>query len=281
MADATGARVVVAKVPFPFTDSSEIVDAVLAAVSPKTRLALIDHVTSPTAVVLPVAAITAALTERGVETLIDGAHAAGMLDLEVSALGALAYTGNLHKWPCAPKGSAFLWVRPDAQAWMRPTVISHGACEQTRRFRAEHDWIGTLDPTPWLATPAALNAVAGLVPGGWPTLRALNHSRAVLSRRLLEQQLGAESPCPATSLGSLALVRLPGAKGAPCASARFDTLQETLSSRYRIEVPIIHWPDGETRWVRVSFHVYNRLEQVAFLGAALQEQCAEDRMEGR
>ncbi len=187
VATRDGASVVVAEVPFPLESAEAVVTAVLGAVTPHTRLAVLDHVTSATALVLPVATLVAALAERGVDTLIDGAHAPGMVELDVAGLGAAYYTGNLHKWVCAPKGAAFLWVRPDRQERIRPLVISHGANsprDDRSRFRLEFDWLGTGDPSAWLAAPAAIEFGATLLPGGWPALRDRNRQLALASPRI-------------------------------------------------------------------------------------------------
>ena len=143
----------VAQLPFPLQDDEQLIAAVLGCVSARTRLALIDHVTSPTALVMPLARLVGALEARGIDTLVDGAHAPGMVPLALSRLGAAYYTGNAHKWLCAPKGAAFLHVRRDRQAGLHPTVISHG---YRRGFQAQFDWAGTADPTAWLCIPESI-----------------------------------------------------------------------------------------------------------------------------
>src|SRR5262249_46387161 len=164
VAARAGARVTVARVPFPLRASGDVVEAVLASLTPRPRLALLDHVTSPTGLVFPIAELVGALRERGVETLVDGAHAPGMLALDLGKLGAAYYTGNLHKWVCAPKGAAFLFARRELQAALRPPVLSHGANSprtDRTRFRIEFDYMGTDDPSPFLCVPACLRFLGG------------------------------------------------------------------------------------------------------------------------
>jgi len=282
-----GARVVVARLPFPVSDPGEAVEAVLASVSPRTRLALIDHVTSPTALVLPVARLVAELDRRGVDTLVDGAHGPGMLPLDLDALGAAYYTGNCHKWLCAPKGSAFLHVRHDRQAAIHPLAVSHGANSMrtdASRFRLEFDWTGTDDPTAWLSVPEAIRAVGGSTSGGWPEVMLANHGLALEARGLLIDALGVEPAAPASMLGSMAAIRLPGTRGpAREGDTTAGVIEDDLRSR-GFEVPVMAWPlpalvaSGDLPagtepdlYVRISAQRYNRLEQFARLADALAD----------
>ena len=265
-AQRTGARVVTAQVPFPLTHDAEVVDAVLRAVTPRTRLALLDHVTSPTALVLPIARLLSELRARGVRTLVDGAHAPGMLALDLHALGADYYTGNLHKWLCAPKSVAFLYVPEPMQEGLHPLTISHGATAPLQgrsRFHAEFDWVGTTDPTPALCVPAAIAFLESQLPGGMPALYAHNRALALAARRELCSALGVEPPCPESMVGSLAAVPLPDGDA--------PTLHDLLLDRHAIEVPIVAWPAPPSRLVRVSAQLYNRLAQYTALGSVLRE----------
>jgi isopenicillin-N epimerase len=286
-----GARVVVAGIPFPLESEDAVVDAILDAVTARTRLALISHVTSPTALVLPVERIVAGLAERGVETLVDGAHAPGMLPLDLDRLGAAWYTGNLHKWVCAPKGAAFLHARRDRQPGIRPNTISHGANavidsdDDTgrSRFRAEFDWQGTLDPTAWLAVPDALRFVGGLVDGGWPEVMARNRALTLRARAAMSGALGlaAATPAPDSMLGSMVALPLPtdGPLAAPAGgSSPLDTdpLQRRLLEEHRVEVPIGPWPVPAAessapprRLIRVSSALHNGPDDVDRLVAGL------------
>ena len=153
VAERAGAVVVTVDVPVPVASHEQVVEAVLARVRDRTRLAMLDHVTSATAVVFPIEELIRQLSEQGVDTLVDGAHAPGMVPLKLKQLGAAYYAGNCHKWLCAPKGAGFLYARPDRQDGLQPPVISHGY-NQPRpgytRFQDAFDWQGTGDPTPWL-----------------------------------------------------------------------------------------------------------------------------------
>ncbi|MGD0862220.1 MAG: aminotransferase class V-fold PLP-dependent enzyme [Candidatus Limnocylindrales bacterium] len=280
-----GARVVLARIPFPISSPDEAFDAIMAAVTPRTRLALLDHVTSATALILPLERLVRALAERGVDVLVDGAHGPGMIQLRLNELGAAYYAGNGHKWMCAPKGSAFLHVRRDRQALIKPLSISHGA-NDTRldrsRFRLEFDWQGTMDPSAWLTWPAAIDGLAEILPGGWTAVMAFNHRLAVGAAEMLAVALHTAVQAPGEMIGSMASTRLPGGPWSRVeAVRRMDVIEAALRGR-RFEVPLMMWPcpwlvdSGDlppaTEFdllVRVSAHVYNYLGQYERLSSIL------------
>ena len=279
VADRAGARLVVVEIPFPLDSADEVVERILATVTPQTRLAVLDHVTSATAIVLPIARIVAALAERGVDTLVDGAHAPGMLDLEVAGIGAAYYTGNLHKWVCAPKGSAFLWVRPDRQERIHPLVISHGAnlpLDDRSRFRLEFDWQGTADPSAWLAVPAALRFGEALLPGGWPALRDRNHRLALEARDLLCAVTRQPPPVPDEMIGSMASVPLAW-EDEPASVQGVNLYGDRVHGALLaagIQVMVTPWPQRPEglRWrrlVRASAAAYNDRAQMERLATTL------------
>jgi isopenicillin-N epimerase len=275
VAARSGAQVVVARVPFPLSDPGQVLESVLSAASERTRLLLIDHVTSATGLVLPLAGIVAAFLERGIETLVDGAHGPGMLPLHLEELGAAYYTGNCHKWMCTPKGSAFLHVRRDRQSRIRPLAISHGANSprtDRSRFRLEFDFTGTDDPTPFLCIPEAIAFFAKIVPGGWQEVRTRNRSLALRGRKILEEALSIAPPAPESMVGSLAAVPLPERRdGADLPSMNLDPLGKDLFERHRVEVLVSVWPRSPERVLRISTQLYNDEEQVRRLARALGE----------
>jgi isopenicillin-N epimerase len=258
-----GARVVIARIPFPIQDPGQAFDAILGAVTPRTRLVVVSHVTSPTALILPVKPLVAALASRGIDTLVDGAHAPGMIPLDLDGLGAAYWTGNGHKWLCGPKGAAVLWVRADRRDRIHPLIVSHGANSpivDRSRFRLEFDWTGTPDPTPYLALPDAIDWMAAL-PGGWPQTMAQNHALALAGRDLVATVLGVDPPAPDSMLGSMAALPL----DAVADEAAATELGRELRVEDHIQVPIGPWPVRAARadgaapriLIRISAQRYN------------------------
>ena len=279
-AESAGARAVVAHVPFPLSSEDEVVHALEAAVTERTKLLLIDHVTSPTGLVMPVARIVAAMHARGVRVLIDGAHAPGLIALSLRALGADYYTGNCHKWLCTPKGSAFLYVAEQHLAQTRPLVISHGASawrfrKDRPRFWVEHDWVGTVDPTPFLCIPSAIDALSSFVPGGLPALQARNRALALAARKLLCDALGIAAPAPESMIAALVAVPLPDAREPPVTF--YDGLQTRLYDEHHFEAIVSYFPSYPRRLLRVCAQAYNTLPQYERLARVLESELAKTR----
>lgn len=274
-ASRAGASVVTATLPFPVADPAEVVEAILSKVTARTRLCMVSHITSPSGLILPVEQIVPELERRGVVTLVDGAHVPGQAPrLDLGALGASYFTANCHKWLCAAKGAAMLWVREDRQRGFRPLVLSNHA-ERPKpgrpQLHTEFDYVGTNDSSAWLTVPDAIAAVGGMG-GGWESVIRHNHSLAVRGRDLVCRAVRTEPPAPESMLGSLASVLLPAMPqemtGRP--TRYHDALQDALLERHRIQVPV--WTAGEKRILRLSAQLYNSTEQYGYLAAALGEE---------
>lgn len=265
----TGARVVVAKIPFPIDSPQQVVAAVIERVTPKTRLALLDHVTSQTGLIFPIQKLVKELQQRGVDTLVDGAHAPGMIPLNLREIGATYYTGNCHKWLCAPKGAAFLYVRRDKQSEIRPLTISHGTNSprtDKTRFQLEFDWTGTDDPTAYMCVPEAIAFMGSLLPGGWTQLMQQNHHLVLQGRQLLCEALEVQPPCPEEMIGSMAVVPLP----AMLENCDFMSIHDELFDKFGIQVPMIPWQEKPRLLVRISAQIYNTPEQYEYLAKVLK-----------
>ena len=259
-----GAAYVECPLELPLPSADEMVAAVDAAITPRTRLAVIDQVSSATALVFPIHRIAALCRERGVELLVDAAHVPGMLPVDVESIGCTYWTGNLHKWCCAPKGTAVLWVAPERRADVRPVNVSHFLDEG---LAEEFDWQGTRDMAAWMTAGAAIDFMGEL---GWEQVRDHNHRMAAWAQRMLCErwELDPLSPLDGTLLGSMCTVPVPPEIRARF--ARWEDFQETLYRDHRIEVPVI---DFAGRWhVRPSAQVYNRADQYELLAQAVLEE---------
>ena len=273
-AEKTGAVVDLINLPFPGSDSNEVIERILKGCTSRTRILLIDHITSPTALIMPLEDIVPAVQQRGIQVLVDGAHAPGMLPLRLAELGADYYTGNCHKWMCAPKGTAFLDVRSEHQSNLHPLTISHGMNRpvgESTRFRLEFDWIGTRDLTGFLTLPALIDYMDGISNEGWAGIMVRNRALAVEARDLICQELGLELPCPVDMIGSLATICLPGSVETTFTDYHvIDPLKQILRRQYGIEVSLSAWPSPAGRYLRISTQLYNALSQYRQLTEALQ-----------
>lgn len=271
----TGAKAVVADVPFPIADSRQVVDAILARASDRTRLALVDHVTSITGMIFPIEQIVTALRRRGIDTFVDGAHALGMIRVDLTALGAAYYVGNFHKWLCSPKGAAMLWVHPERQAAIVPCTVSHGySSDALGRFQAMFDWQGTDDPTAWLAVGEAIRFLTSLFAGGLATVQSRNHRVAMMARDALCEAIEQPPPCPESMIGSMVSVQIGTRRVSSSDVSRLRSLpsaaelyQSLVSEGF--EAMVMPWPAQTGRVLRVTAQVYNSPQDYERLAALL------------
>ena len=247
----TGVKFVVAYVPFPIEKEQQAIDAILEKVTPRTKLAIIDHVTSPTALVLPIAEIVKALSAKGVDTFVDGAHGIGFMPLDMKKIGAAYYTSNNHKWLCAPVSSAFLYVRPDRQKEIVPAVGSKSATVDYP-FVERFNWQGTKSLSARLCLPETIHYVGALRADGWDGIYKRNRALALKARELLCKKLDAPLACPESMVGCMAAVPL-GKFDFPSGAAH--PFHKLMLERfgYGINAPAF---EGSYN-LRISAHLYN------------------------
>lgn len=271
--ERTGAVAVLVRLSLSGSDDEDV-SRFVGAVTNRTRLALVDHIASPTGTIVPVRSIVEELRARGVRVLIDGAHAPGMVPLDLSSLGADFYVGNCHKWLCAPKGSGFLHVSRENQSRMRPLSVSLGYRSPRRdrsAFLIEFAWTGTHDPTPFLSVPHAIRYVASLHAGGWEGIRQRNHELVRRGATIVARSMGADWSIEDSRFGSMAALRLPDRKGPAPVPPMLDDLQDWLYQDHAIEVPVVTWPEHPCRLIRLSAHLYNDAADYEALGRALRQ----------
>jgi isopenicillin-N epimerase len=263
-----GASMVAAEHPCPIREPGEVLAAVERAITPRTRLAILDHIVSETGVAMPIRDLVGVCRERspGVRVLVDGAHVPGQLALDLPAIGADWYAANLHKWAFAPRSCGMLWAAPDAQADLHPAVVSWNL---DGGFTQEFDWTGTRDPSAFLAAPAGLAFLERL---GFAAARAYNHDLLWRGVRLLGERLARWAPdeewlpiAPESMSGAMTAVRLPAVLGRDAAASR--AVRDALLFEHSIEVQVIAW--HERLWMRVSVQVYNELDDFDRLADAL------------
>jgi isopenicillin-N epimerase len=251
-----GAAYLKRAIPLPYPGDEAFVELLWEGVTPRTRAIFLSHVTSPTALVLPVAAVCRRARAEGLLTIVDGAHAPGQIDVDLEAIGADFYTGNCHKWMCAPKGSAFLFARPEHHVAIGGLVVSwgyhaelhgsdaHDPYTGSDPFARRHQWQGTRDIAGFLAVPAAIEFLRRHVT---PERRAACRALAIDARRRLDELTGLPPLAPDSSCAQMVAVELP-----PCDPA---ALQAALYDRFRIEVPCFGFAGRPI--IRPAFNVYN------------------------
>jgi len=251
----------IAQLPLPIQSAEQVVDAIFAATTEQTRLLIVSHITSPTAIILPVEQIVREAQRRGIRVCIDGPHALAQLPLSLDRLGCDFYCASCHKWLCAPFGSGFLHVAPSHHSDIQPPLLSWGRLlpNSVEAWSDEFIWSGTRDPSAYFSVPVAIDFLRGF---GEAKFREVTHELARYARERLVDLVDAEPIVPDSPLwyGSMAHVPLPPGDAV--------TLQSTLWSDYAIEVPIVQWNDR--RWIRVSCHLYNSREDIDLLVKALR-----------
>lgn len=254
-----GAAVRTAVMPYPIESPDQVVAAVAATIRPRTRLAILDHITSQSALILPLRELAAACRSRGVAVLADGAHAPGSIALDIPSLGVDYYVANLHKWMWVPRSSGILWTSPEKQSSVHPAVISWGL---DQGFTAEFDLPGTRDPSPHLAAPSAIRVMEEL---GGAAVRDYNHTLAWEGARVLAREWSTQLVTPESMIGTMATVPLPDRAGSTPEDA--IRLRHRLLVEDRIEVPV-HAYRGRLH-ARISGQIYNDLGQIEQLAAAV------------
>jgi isopenicillin-N epimerase len=225
-------------------------DEIVSQIGLRTRAVLVSHITSPTALRLPVEEVCEAARHAGVLSIVDGAHAPGQIPLDIEAVGADVYAGNCHKWLCAPKGSGFLWARPEHQEWIEPSVISWGY-RQEADFGERHGWQGTRDPAAYLTVPKAIEVHATFDLAA--SLALADHAETRLAELRLER-------LPGDSALLMRAVELPRRVDPP-------KLWRRLYDEHRVEVPVYDWEDHPL--LRVSIGPYNDEDDIERLVTAL------------
>ena len=276
VAKKNDATVVTCEIPFPINDEDTIIELIMGCVTERTKLALIDTVTSPTGIKMPFEKLVELLEKKGVKVLLDAAHGIGMIPLDLEKIGASFTTSNCHKWLCAPKGSAFLHVRKDMQEFIHPLTISHGMTaplEGTSRFRHEFDWTGTRDISAWCVIPYVINEVCNMVGMSWEEIMRHNNNLVKEARKYLCKELDITPPCPDEMLSSIATIKLNFDDFTDLSIHKPDSIHIDLLNKYKIQVPVWYWPNPEGRYMRISAQIYNNLEEYEFLVFALNNVC--------
>jgi len=258
------------QVPYPYVSEDEIINAVLNGVKPNTRLVMIDHISSPTALFFPVEKIAAALKGTQTELLVDGAHAPGMIPIHPSETGAQYYTGNCHKWLCAPKGAAFLWVDPSCQDFMFPLNISM-INVRTQGFQDRFYWGGTQDVSPYLAIPKAIEVLPEITGLYWSQMMDQNRSMAREVTQMISDLLDQPVPSPLETVTNMCAIPIPKLTKSVLPGT-FDPLQDTLYHDYKIEIPVINFGIQNQRFIRFSCFVYNQKSQYDYLAEVLEKE---------
>jgi isopenicillin-N epimerase len=267
---ATGAVVKIAPITFPAADPDQAADSILGAVTPKTKLALISHICSASALVLPVESIVPELRAKGIDVFLDGAHTPGQIALDIGKLNPTWYAASCHKWLATPKGTGFIYTSKDRQSGFKPLALScrvHEIREDRPAFLCDFDYMGTNDYTGNLVIPVAIEHMGAQLPGGWDALYKRNHDLVVAGAGIICEALGIEQLVPESMIGTMVGIPLPGEVTA--GRIYDDSLWDALYTKHNIQVPVWALGDIHPRVMRVSAQLYNTIEDFEKLARAL------------
>lgn len=270
----TGARVIKAQVSVPVSGNDQVFDAVANAITERTKLVIVSHITSASAIIFPVERISSLCRQRGIEVLLDGAHTPGQVKIDIAALDPTYYAASCHKWLNAPKGSGFLYVHPSAQAKVRSRVQSCRVHIKRARtpFLCDTDYVGTGDYTANLVIPDVIEHMAAQLPGGWDEIIASNHAKVMAARDLICARTQARPMAPESMIGTMASVMLPPNPDRTRPTCYDDALQDALLERHAIQSPVWEMPGVTPRVMRLSAQLYNHMGEYEMLAEALNEE---------
>lgn len=270
---ASGAKVTVAKIPYPAVSPEQVLDSIVGAMNDRTRVVLVSHITSASALILPVKEIVEAAKQRGIDTFLDGAHTPGQIDLNIGDLDPTWYAASCHKWLACPKGTGFIYTSPNRKDGFKPMVLScrvHETRDERDAYLCDFDYTGTNDYTGNLVIPVAIEHMGAQLPGGWDELRKRNHDMVIAGSRIVCDALGIEQQVPESMIGSMVSIPLPGA----CEQSDLlgEGLWDRLYLKHGVQAPVWDLPGVCDRMTRVSAQLYNTLEDFEWLGEVLQSE---------
>lgn len=267
----SGARVVTAKIPFPAVTPEMVTESVMGAITDKTKLVLISHIASASALIFPVEQIVPMVKAKGIDIFVDGAHVPGQIDLDLRALDPTWYAASCHKWLATPKGTGFIYTSPERQRGFEPLALScrvHEKRADRKAFLCDFDYMGTNDYSANLSIPVSIAHMGAQLPGGWDALRKRNHDLIVEGAKIVCDAIGVEQQIPESMIGTMVGIPLPGT---PTRGELYDdSLWDRLYLDHKIQVPIWELPSILPRVMRISAQLYNTIEDFEKLGAALK-----------
>lgn len=268
---ATGARVVVAKIPFPDVTPEKVIESVVGAMTDRTRIVMISHIASASSLIMPVKEILDEAKRRGIASFLDGAHTPGQIDLNIGDLDPTWYAASCHKWLMCPKGTGFIYTSPGVREGFKPMVLScrvHETRPERNAYLCDFDYTGTNDYTGNLVIPVAIEHMGAQLPGGWDALRHRNHEMVIEGAGVICEALGIEQRVPESMIGSMISIPIPGT----CEPSNLlgEGLWDRLYLNHGIQVPVWDLPGVCDRMIRISAQLYNTIEDYARLGEALR-----------